>query len=676
MESTHEIFYPTIIEAHSINSLSKEFEQLKALYQNDGELEINDKPESTPIPDESDAYSVDELSEDEGNEILTSAQKEKFQKLYDIMDVDDDDEQKEQSKMEKLLNEQDEKAFKLILHSDCCNKKCYTTKINHDNALLSFQTIKSLPKSELNMFLLGLLHAMKRSDQTHHSKTEKKYLTIKYIFDEIEIYETAFLHIYSLSIKKWKMIRSHYQINGFKPILHGNKRRKSSHALTFETILHILTFIINYANIHGLPSPGRSFRDDTMAIIFLPVSDSYIGLYRLYESSLEIDSEHYISRWTFLRVWKKYIPEIKFLSPRSDLCFHCKNMRFNTQFWNQDEKDDKVKEWHEHITWANQERDYYRNCIKNSKDQLTKIDKELIIRPGVSNSLEFENHISWDFAEGVHLPYSSQQEGSIYFKSPWKVSIFGICEEAFPQQKNYLIQENENVGKGADAVISLVHHYFKTHGLGEKYLIVHADNCSGQNKNNAMIQYLTWRVMNGLHDRIKYCFMVAGHTKFSPDGFFGLIKLKMRVSEVQDLSDMVEVVHNSTTGGFNTAQTIYGLGGNQKVLFYKWTEFLNKEFTKIPQILQQHHFEISNEKNGIVNVQTKVDGEKIEISILKKNITPLISFPNILLPKKLSAERQWYLYEQIREHVTHPDKKDQYCSKPLIPKPSKDKSEN
>ncbi|CAG8734178.1 11968_t:CDS:2, partial [Rhizophagus irregularis] len=627
VKSTHEIFYPTIIEAHSINSLSKEFEQLKALYQNDGELEINDKPESTPIPDESDAYS-------------------------------------------------DEKAFKLILHSDCCNKKCYTTKINHDNALLSFQTIKSLPKSELNMFLLGLLHAMKRSDQTHHSKTEKKYLTIKYIFDEIEICETAFLHIYSLSIKKWKMIRSHYQINGFKPILHGNKRRKSSHALTFETILHILTFIINYANIHGLPSPGRSFRDDTMAIIFLPVSDSYIGLYRLYESSLEIDSEHYISRWTFLRVWKKYIPEIKFLSPRSDLCFHCKNMRFNTQFWNQDEKDDKVKEWHEHITWANQERDYYRNCIKNSKDQLTKIDKELIIRPGVSNSLEFENHISWDFAEGVHLPYSSQQEGSIYFKSPWKVSIFGICEEAFPQQKNYLIQENENVGKGADAVISLVHHYFKTHGLGEKYLIVHADNCSGQNKNNAMIQYLTWRVMNGLHDRIKYCFMVAGHTKFSPDGFFGLIKLKMRVSEVQDLSDMVEVVHNSTTGGFNTAQTIYGLGGNQKVLFYKWTEFLNKEFTKIPQILQQHHFEISNEKNGIVNVQTKVDGEKIEISILKKNITPLISFPNILLPKKLSAERQWYLYEQIREHVTHPDKKDQYCSKPLIPKPSKDKSEN
>ena len=35
-------------------------------------------------------------------------------------------------------------------------------------------------------------------------------------------------------------------------------------------------------------------------------------------------------------------------------------MRFNTKFWDQNERDNKVKEWHEHIIWANQERDYYR----------------------------------------------------------------------------------------------------------------------------------------------------------------------------------------------------------------------------------------------------------------------------------------------------------------------------
>jgi len=100
-----------------------------------------------------------------------------------------------------------------------------------------------------------------------------------------------------------------------------------------------------------------------MAVMFLPVSDSYIGLYRLYDSSLDIDSEHNISRWFFLRAWKKYVPEIKFLSPRSDLCTLCKAMRFNSQFWKQDEKADKVREWHNHMTWANQEREYYRLVI-------------------------------------------------------------------------------------------------------------------------------------------------------------------------------------------------------------------------------------------------------------------------------------------------------------------------
>ena len=56
---------------------------------------------------------------------------------------------------------------------------------------------------------------------------------------------------------------------------------------------------------------------------------------------------------------------------------------------------------------------------------------------------------------------------------------------------NYLIKESEMPEKGADVVILLVHNYFLLHGLREKCLIIHADNCSGQNKNNLMIAYLT-----------------------------------------------------------------------------------------------------------------------------------------------------------------------------------------
>jgi len=50
-----------------------------------------------------------------------------------------------------------------------------------------------------------------------------------------------------------------------------------------------------------------------------------------------------------------------------------------------------------------------------------------------------------------------------------------MCE-AIPQQVNYLIDKASNVGKGANTTISLVHHYFEHHGLGETSVHLHADN--------------------------------------------------------------------------------------------------------------------------------------------------------------------------------------------------------
>ena len=121
-------------------------------------------------------------------------------------------------------------------------------------------------------------------------------------------------------------------------------------------------------------------------------------------------------------------------------------------------------------------------------------------------------------------------------------------------------------GKGADVVISLVHNYFLLHGLGEKRLVIHADNCSGQNKNNLMVAYLTWCVIMGYHDQITYSFMIAGHTKFSPDSFFGLFKLALAKSEVDNLDDLIKVVENSTTNGYNAIQPVFDKNGKQVVI--------------------------------------------------------------------------------------------------------------
>jgi hypothetical protein len=232
-----------------------------------------------------------------------------------------------------------------------------------------------------------------------------------------------------------------------------------------------------------------------------------------------------------------------------------------------------------------------------------------------------------------------------------------------------LIKEEESVGKGADAVISLVHNYFKLHGLGEKKLIIHADNCAGQNKNNAMVMYLAWRVMNNFHEEITYSFMVAGHTKFSPDSFFGLLKLKLQKSEVDNLDDLVQVVEDSTVSKHNLSQTIFDKEGNRIVHFYSWTKFLTNYFKSVPHILKQHHFVFSKDNIGSVEIRETIDGERQLIEIRKdKTMSTIAGFPQEIKPSGLSNERRWYLYEQVRPHIQDPNKQDDLCPKPVYPK--------
>jgi len=38
-------------------------------------------------------------------------------------------------------------------------------------------------------------------------------------------------------------------------------------------------------------------------------------------------------------------------------------------------------------------------------------------------------HYSWDYAQQVHYPHHSQQTGPIFFRTPRKCSVFGVCSE-------------------------------------------------------------------------------------------------------------------------------------------------------------------------------------------------------------------------------------------------------
>ena len=222
------------------------------------------------------------------------------------------------------------------------------------------------------------------------------------------------------------------------------------------------------------------------------------------------------------------------------------------------------------------------------------------------------------------------------------------------------------MGKGSNAIVSMLHHFFTHHGLGEKTVHLHADNCGGQNKNATMVQYLLWRVMTGQHTEITLSFMIPGHTKFSPDWCFGLLKKTYRRTKVGGLTDLCGVVNDSAA--VNIAQPTGLEDGSVVVTTYDWQNYFSPFCAKVNGIKKLHHLRFSSASPGCIFVKERAGSAEVNRTILKdKNWKPTADqLPPILPPTGLSQQRQWYLYEKIREFC--PDYlKDTTCPRPSDP---------
>ena len=118
----------------------------------------------------------------------------------------------------------------------------------------------------------------------------------------------------------------------------------------------------------------------------------------------------------------------------------------------------------------------------------------------------------------------------------------GVCDEGNSTQLNFLIDEAQSCGKGANSIVSMVHYYLEYYSHGEDNICLQADNCIGQNKNNIMTSYLAWRVATGSNKSCELSFMLPGHTKFS----LSLIKRSYRHTDVSSLAEISKIDEEST----------------------------------------------------------------------------------------------------------------------------------
>ena len=265
-----------------------------------------------------------------------------------------------------------------------------------------------------------------------------------------------------------------------------------------------IEFIKNYALVFGLPQPVTSQGRANAAPAYLPANQNHTIVHQKYR---EACCEKFMEYRSFLDTWHQCLPHIVFMTPRCDVCKLCEDHRSSIQnAVTEGEKQQRLAEFSLHLEDAQKERDAYLTAIEKAK-----------VSSGPTGGKRF-CHITFDFAQQVFLPYHARQVGPLFYKVPFRVQIFGVCNDAVPLQMNYLFSEKEAIGvngsksHGPNAVISMLHHYLAVHSGNKPLLHLCADNCVGQNKNKSVLAYLMWRALVGLSEEITLSFMRVGHT--------------------------------------------------------------------------------------------------------------------------------------------------------------------
>eukprot|EP00105_Crassostrea_gigas_P036727 XP_019920875.1 PREDICTED: uncharacterized protein LOC109618083 [Crassostrea gigas] len=217
-------------------------------------------------------------------------------------------------------------------------------------------------------------------------------------------------------------------------------------------------------------------------------------------------------------------------------------------------------------------------------------------------------------------------------------------------QINYLIDEDQGIGengagiKGANGVVSMLHHCLTTYGSGEKSCVIHCDNCAGENKNRYVLGYLMWRTLMGLHHDIQLSMQVPYHGRCLVDAGFANIKRLYHRTDVDSLSGLVEVVRKSARS--NSHVTYINNAGEHSWEWYDWKSFTSTFFTNV---------------KGIRKSKSHADDSERETTLMKSSISPEdittgSVIPDILPPGGMTSERQRYLFCDVRPFVRDPFK--------------------
>ena len=161
----------------------------------------------------------------------------------------------------------------------------------------------------------------------------------------------------------------------------------------------VKNFLENYAEIYGLPSPGRSVNRITQLITYLPAETTYKSVHQNFLAGLETDSNLKSLKYdAFRKLWHQLTPEIQIMSPRTDLCDTGQNFRNGLQYnaCQEEEARELLKNFKDHLAKAKLERNYYNKNTKLAEEQRKLVVQNYIQGTTQYCSIDATAHYSYD----------------------------------------------------------------------------------------------------------------------------------------------------------------------------------------------------------------------------------------------------------------------------------------
>ena len=354
-----------------------------------------------------------------------------------------------------------------------------------------------LSSAELDLIILGIIHSSLNCNETSISeRVEKNRQSTRmcFFYHRKRICKKPFLFLHCLQSYRFHSLVRHYRKNRLTLRTHGNSKRLPSRATSTETVEQVVKFIKNVAETQALLLPGRVPGFKRIEVKLLLANLTKHSLWKKYSDICTSTGQASVGYSKFCDLCYQLCPFILIMRPATDLCWTCQ--KNNTQINKsanlpEAEKVDAVRRQEEHLCLTSGEQEYYKMACRETKSRIQAHLQEVEFAFGQRPcSYKGTVHYSYDYTQQLHYPTNPNQPGPIYFKTPRKCGLFGVCCEAIPCQVNFLIDENVLTGKGANSTISYVHYFFEHHGLGETHTQIHADNCGAQNKKNCVCMVL------------------------------------------------------------------------------------------------------------------------------------------------------------------------------------------